>query len=119
MGWFPIGKLTLWVFHKPYGGYQPVGGGRYRHFHFPCILQVCIVLCKSTFNSDVLQFYNYDDINKINNAVDILNPDLFSAFQWCQGSGLSLNTWKCKPIIIGTCRLLNNINVNNTHPVTM
>lgn len=34
-------------------------------------------------------------------------------------SWFSLNILKCKPIIIGTSRLLSNINTNDIHPVTI
>lgn len=85
------------------------------------INKICdnLSFCKFMLYADDLQLYVHCNVNDLNNAVKNLNSDLNVLMQWCSDHGLSLNVAKCKPIIIGTSRILNTLNLDSVESVVI
>lgn len=69
-----------------------------------------LVFSKSMLYADDLQLYVHCSVNGVVDAVNCLNADLNTLLHWCIDHGLKLNIAKCKPIILGTRRLLSTLN---------
>lgn len=79
----------------------------------------CLRHCKTMLYADDMQVYINSDPNSMNETVRLLNFDLDLIFLWCRDHGLKLNISKCKPIMIGTSRMLNNIDLGNIESVAI
>lgn len=77
----------------------------------------CLRYTKPMLYADDMQLYISSEIGKINESVHFMNKDLEVLFLWCRDHGLSLNISKCKPILMGTTRMLSNITLENIQSV--
>ncbi|KAG8285234.1 hypothetical protein J6590_085085 [Homalodisca vitripennis] len=59
--------------------------------------------------ADDMQMYIHCSLDTTDNAVNQINADLVMLCKWCKDHGLSLNASKCKPIVLGTSRMLSNM----------
>lgn len=78
-----------------------------------------VIFCKSALYADDMQLYIHCNIGDINAAIQSMNADLLVLHNWCKDHGLSLNINKCKPIILGTSRMLTNLNQYSILPVSI
>ena len=69
--------------------------------------------------ADDLQIYLSCPITKINETVGIMNQDINSIVEWTKKNGLKLNPIKTQPIIIGYSRLINNIDLESIHKISV
>lgn len=76
----------------------------------------CIRHSKSILYADDVQLYLSCDIDKLNENVLLMNEDTSNLCKWCNDHGLNLNAAKCKPMLIATSRMLQNIDLENTQP---
>lgn len=79
----------------------------------------CLTHTKSILYADDMQLYLSCDINILNNSVSLVNEDLTSLYMWCSDHGLNLNASKCKPILIASSRLLQNIDLDTAQPIVI
>lgn len=76
-----------------------------------------LMFCNSMLYADDKQIYISCNVSEINRAVEMINADLVQLFTWCTDHGLDLNVNKCKVIVLGTSRLLNNVNLDTINKV--
>lgn len=72
-----------------------------------------ILHCKYHLYADDLQIYFHFNLKDLTTAVTTMNIDIDSIVVWAQKHGLQLNTSKTQTILMGSSRLINNIDLAN------
>ncbi|KAJ1531399.1 hypothetical protein ONE63_000080 [Megalurothrips usitatus] len=70
-----------------------------------------LVHCKYHLYADDLQVYLDFDVDSVFTAVSLLNSDLCNILQFAASHNLSLNVEKTQPIVFGTDKLVNKLDV--------
>lgn len=110
------GLVSEWK-HNPLG--VPQGSTLSSLLFSLYINRICenVIFSNVMLYADDMQLYIQCKSDKINDSVNQLNSDLSNIYYWCNDHGLRLNILKCKPIILGSARILNNLDLNNVTPV--